>query len=172
MGCLDRLLVWWGRSPAAASSFPPGHVPPKAMPAPAPSRWTPPLPIGPAPSPAPSAATAATAEVNSWIERGLTARDIAAEVSAGRPLRPRTPASYVRATWYCTLPHDTEAGEIGFAVKPVDAELPHRYALPTAHAEHLLQSLALSLGFTLLKIAEPSPAPFVPVRPRQPDGEP
>lgn len=50
MGGLDRLLAWWGRSPAAASSFPPGHVSPKAMPAPAPSKWTPPLPIGTAPA--------------------------------------------------------------------------------------------------------------------------
>lgn len=35
MSRLARLLQWLGRSPAVGTSFPPGHVPPKAMPAPA-----------------------------------------------------------------------------------------------------------------------------------------
>ncbi len=73
---------------------------------------------------------------------------------------PRTPSVYQRATWYCTLPHDAEAGEIGFAIKPVGAELPHRYALPTEHAEHLLQTLAQSLGYELSKCPAGSQSPM------------
>lgn len=33
MARLDRLLAWWGRSPATETSLTPGHVPPNAMPA-------------------------------------------------------------------------------------------------------------------------------------------
>lgn len=67
---------------------------------------------------------------------------------------PRTPAVYQRATWYCTLPHDAEFGEIGFALLPVGAELPQRFALPTEHAEHLLKTLAAGLGYELKKGAD------------------
>lgn len=73
---------------------------------------------------------------------------------------PRTPTVYVRADWYCTLPHDTEAGEIGFAVKPHGSDLPHRYALSTEHATHLLESLALSMGYELSKPAAGSQSPM------------
>lgn len=73
---------------------------------------------------------------------------------------PRTPDIYVRATWYCTLPHDTEHGEIGFAIKPLNAELPHRYALSTEHAEHLLQTLAQFMGYELSKCAAGSQSPM------------
>jgi len=67
---------------------------------------------------------------------------------------PRTPSVYQRAKWYCTLPHDAEAGEIGFALLPDGADLPQRFALPTAQAEHLLETLAASLGYETSKRAD------------------
>jgi hypothetical protein len=75
-------------------------------------------------------------------------------------MMPRTPAVYTRAQWYCTLPHDTEAGEIGFAVLPVGAALPERYALPTEHAVQLLESLALFLDYELSKPAAGCQSPM------------
>lgn len=113
-------LLGRNRRARTDSSYPPGHVPPKPMPAPA------------------------------------------------VPGLQRTPAAYVRATWYCTLPHDTEAGEIGFAVKPLDAELPQRYALSTQHAMHLLETLALNLGYELSKSAAGSQSPMSELMPSLP----
>lgn len=66
---------------------------------------------------------------------------------------PRTPDIYVRATWYCTLPLDTEHGEIGFALLPVGRHVPHRFALATPQAVQLLETLALNLGYELKKAA-------------------
>lgn len=66
---------------------------------------------------------------------------------------PRIPEAYIRARWYCTLPHDPEAGEIGIALLPLGADLPQRFALPTEHARHLLETLAGQLGYGLSKAA-------------------
>lgn len=74
--------------------------------------------------------------------------------------RRRIPEVYARSTWYCTLPHDTEAGEVGFAVLPAGDDKPHRFALSTEHAMHLLETLAWSLGYSLAKPAAGDQSPM------------
>lgn len=165
MRSLFEALLGRGRRERAETSYPPGHVPPRPMPA-----------------PAVHVTARADADVREWIDRGLTAREIAADIARARAATapaaatPRTPAVYQRATWYCTLPHDTAAGEIGFALLPVGAALPQRFALPTEHAVHLLESLALSLGYELSKCEAGSQSPMSELMPSAPrsvpsDGE-
>lgn len=149
MRSLFEALLGRGRRERAETSYPPGHVPPRPMPA-----------------PAVQVTARADADVREWIDRGLTAGEIAADIARERAATapaaatPRTPAVYQRATLYCVLPHDTVAGEIGFAVLPVSAELPQRFALPTHHAVHLMQSLALFMGYELSKCEAGSQSPM------------
>lgn len=59
----------------------------------------------------------------------------------------RTPPSYRRATWRCTLPHDPVEGVIGIGIN-VDGGV-ERYALDTQSAHALVQTLADFLGYEI-----------------------
>lgn len=81
----------------------------------------------------------------------------------------RTPPSFRRATWRCTLPHDSAEGVIGIGLN-VDGGVV-RYALDTRSAQGLLETLAQFLGYAV-KSPAGTQSPTSPLMPSSPSSAP